>query len=122
MIRALKSISSFGILGAALMLTATTRADGISSQITDGKPWFITTPDGMNMWLTLNPDGTGTMNVAIMSKSLTWTPTADGLCLKGLPQGEGTKCLVMRQRGDGYEGTDPDGKILQLKRAKQRSR
>ncbi len=114
-----------GALGIIMLLIGTSipsaLADNIVSGIADGKPWATTTSDGMSMWLTLNPDGTGNMSVAFMSKPLTWIPTADGFCLNGLPD-SASKCIAMKQTAEGYVGIDKDGKTIELKRSKKKTR
>ena len=80
--------------------------------IADGKPWQMTTSDGKKMRLTINPNNTGTMEMFVMKRAITWKPTPTGFCINGTPQGE--KCLVLEKTAHGYKGKGNDGLSMTL--------
>ncbi len=86
-------------------------AETIGFAMADGKSWNATTSDGHRMKITFFADGRAKMNVAIMSRALTWQPTKDGLCLTGVPGGNGgPKCLRLARTSTGYVGYE-GGKV-----------
>jgi hypothetical protein len=68
------------------------------------------------MQLTLNPDGTGKMIVAIMSRAITWRSVEDRICLEGMPKGKGPGCIAFTPVQGGFEGQGSDGNRLTLRR------
>jgi hypothetical protein len=84
------------------------------SAIADGKAWNAQPAGGPKMSLTLNPDGTGRMKFGIMSRKVSWTPNAGGLCMTGMPGGK--RCITFSPTADGYVGRSDDGRSLTLTR------
>ena len=100
----------------ALQWPAIGHAENYASVIADGKPWQARMPDGPNLHLTLNPDGTGKMAVAIMSQAITWRGVGDTICLEGMPQGKGPGCIAFTPVDGGFQGQGSDGQTLTLLR------
>ncbi len=100
----------------AIQLPAIGHAENYATVIADGKPWQAKLPDGPNLRLTLNPDGTGKMAVAIMSQAIAWRSVGDTICLEGMPQGKGPGCITFRPVDGGFEGQGSDGQNLTLLR------
>jgi hypothetical protein len=86
----------------------------VATLVADGKPWKATRADGGTMTLTLNPDGTGKIQMAIMSRPVRWRPAPNGFCLGGLPNGE--KCVVLKKTTNGYRASENGVPMLSLSR------
>jgi hypothetical protein len=112
------TIKSIRILPVAAILFQTGIAfaeDSIAVKLADGKPWQTKLTDVPRLTMTLNPDGSGTMKVAIMKREITWKAKgSDGMCLSGLP--DGTKCMKLNPIEKGYSGVADDGKTIMLTR------
>lgn len=103
------------LLAVAALGPAAAFAETHAAQIADGKPWTTSGPTGGKMRLTLNPDGTGKMNMGFMSRKITWSEEGDAICLGGLP-GDAARCITFRPVKGGFAGQAPDGKTLVLRR------
>lgn len=68
--------------------------------IADGQPWTAMPEQGRPARITLNPDGTGNLQAAIMLP-LHWRPQGDALCVS--PPLAGPRCLRFRRTGGGFE-------------------
>lgn len=80
----------------------------------DGKPWSATGPGGRQIRMTFYPDGKAKMKMGIMSKAFSWSPTDDGFCLRGLP--DGGKCVRLVPTATGYVGYEGDTPTIRLDR------
>ena len=89
-------------------------SDSPAAIVADGQPWTSTTSDGRTMKITFFPDGRARIRVGIISRSLTWKATADGLCLEGGPQGN--RCLRLEMSDTGVVGYDGTAAVMTLTR------
>jgi hypothetical protein len=83
-----------------------------SAAIADGQPWHSTGPGGRPMTLTFYPDGQVRANLGLFSMSMIWTPTDDGMCLSGGPEGD--KCITFVKTDSGYQGIEDGQVTMQL--------
>ena len=90
------------------------QGEDVSAVLADGKPSHTTGPNGRPMSLTFSPDGTVRMQMGILSRRMTWTPSAEGVCLKGGPGGD--RCLRLERTAQGFIGHDGDRPPLTLSR------
>jgi hypothetical protein len=91
------------------------QAESHSATIADGQPWVTTGPNGTTIRLTLNPDGSGRMQIGIMGRAITWAEDGDRICLGGMPQGAG-RCFVFQPVDGGFAGEAEDGGAVVLMR------
>ena len=103
------SVAALTLLGAD-----TAGAESLASQVADGKPWTSTTQNGRSVRMTFNADGSARIKFGVMSRRLTWTPTADGLCLHGMP--DSPKCITLTKVSGGYAGSENGQRVFVLSR------
>jgi len=105
-------------LALALCLQATPLAalaqQSPAHAVADVKAWSATGPGGRKIKMTFYPDGQAKMEMGIMSKSFSWSPTDDGFCLSGMPNGG--KCVRLEPSATGYVGYEGDTPTIQLSR------
>jgi hypothetical protein len=110
-----KFIKTFAATVVVLQTGIALADDSIAAKVADGKPWAAKVTELPSMTMTLNPDGSGLMKVAIMKRAISWKANGvDGLCLSGLPDGD--KCMTLKATAKGFEGVADDGKIMVLTR------
>ena len=85
----------------------------IMAVVADGSPWSMQSANGRSGELTLNPDGTGQMQMGFMSMDATWTPYPGGFCLDG-PRG--TRCVTLEAAGTGFSATENGAQAFSLVR------
>lgn len=86
-------------------------AQKAAAMIADGAPWSADAPSGRSFKLTLKKDGTGSIQAALFTQSVTWLVKGDAICLSGAMM---SKCLRFQEvaRGlQGWEGDKPDLKL-----------
>lgn len=77
-------------------------------KVADGRPWRMTSANGIVGTLVLFRNRTGKMTGGPLELSPKWRPTSDGLCLKpGALLSE--QCVKLSRTGNGYVGLK-DGK------------
>ncbi|MCP3446054.1 hypothetical protein [Bradyrhizobium sp. CCGUVB14] len=79
--------------------------------LADGAPWSADAPNGRSFKLTLNKDGSGSVQATLFTQSVTWSIKGDAMCLSGTMI---SKCLRFREIPGGlqaWEGDKPDLKI-----------
>lgn len=82
--------------------------------LADGKPWLSSGPDGKPLKLTLNKDGTGSINGPMPFKlSVKWFIEGETVCLNGLM---GTKCLRFQEIAGGFQGWEGNKPEMKLAR------
>lgn len=96
---------------AAMLVFATAvptfaQAESLASMLADGKPWAAAGPNGRKVTLTFLPDGKVRMKMGLMTRNMTWEPTADGLCLIGIPNGD--RCMRLEKAENGFVGYEGD--------------
>jgi hypothetical protein len=68
--------------------------------LADGRPWAGTRPDGGQVRLTLQPNGTGRFEGPV-TRAITWSVQGQEICIAiGLPVG--TRCLRFLRHGPGF--------------------
>jgi hypothetical protein len=97
-----------------LAASAPALAQDVALRLADGKPWTATMPNGQSMNLVLQADGSARMSFGFMSRELRWTPTADGLCLDGMPGGG--KCMAFVETEGGFAAVENGKTVLVLSR------
>ncbi|OYZ70076.1 MAG: hypothetical protein B7Y12_18620 [Rhizobiales bacterium 24-66-13] len=115
--RFLLPLSLLALVMATVALTNASKAEEPSpaDEITDGRPWKMTTDDGRVGTLVLFQNGTGKMTGGLMDLSPKWRPTPDGLCLKPgalLPE----RCVKLVRSGNGYVGLKGGKQAFKLER------
>ena len=90
-------------------------AESFAGRIADGLPWSTKTATGANMRMTLNPDGSGRMEVGIMNRRISWQEQGAAICLAGLPGGA-TRCIAFSPVEGGFAGVGPEGQAFVLRR------
>jgi hypothetical protein len=91
------------------------RADAaLIATMADGAPWTTAGPNGRSMTITFFPDGTVRMRMGILSRSMTWQASEDGICMAGAPGGD--RCIRLEQTESGFVGYQPDGTTMVFER------
>ena len=79
--------------------------------IADGVPWSAESPNGRTFKLTLNKDGTGSIQALLFTLSVSWTVKGDAMCLSSTMM---SKCLRFREIPGGLQSwvdAKPDLKL-----------
>jgi hypothetical protein len=100
---------------AGMLPIASAEAESFAGHIADGLQWSANAQDRGNMRMTLHPDGTGRMEIGILSRRVGWHEEDDAICLTGLP-GVAMRCITFRPVDGGFEGIGPDGQRFVLQR------
>jgi hypothetical protein len=106
------------VIGAAVpaqIAPVNAQAPSLLDIVADGKPWTFSRPDGKGGQVTLMPDGKGRMQMGSMVLSPTWTPTADGFCLKPVPIVP-ANCLALVRDGKAILGQKNGKTEIRLER------
>jgi hypothetical protein len=79
-----------------------------------GAAWKVKAPNGMEVQMTFNADGSGKVNAGFLSNKVGWTVQDGAFCITGLP--DGGACMVLSAAGSSVIGTSPDGKQFVFER------
>ncbi len=89
-------------------------AEDLVRVLADGAPWKATHATGPSVSVTLNPDGSGLMQMAGMSRKVRWAPNTGGFCLTGMPGG--AKCLTLLRSDKGLVAKENDVIVMTFSR------
>jgi hypothetical protein len=104
---------TFGTFVLAAAFGTAAVAESPAAALADGRPWTATTAEGQTMRITFFADGTARMSLGIMSRRVSWQPTADGFCLDS-PRGR--RCLTLVPTEGGFVGKDGEAVAMTLQR------
>jgi hypothetical protein len=109
-----KIIRSLAVAASVTLTAGMVLAESPAAAIADGQPWNTVGPQGGAMTLTFYPDGQARAKVGMMGISMSWTPTDDGMCIAGGPQGE--RCVAFTRTDRGYQGIENGQVTMELSR------
>jgi hypothetical protein len=82
--------------------------------IADGQPWTASMPNGDTVQMSFLPDGTVRAKRGLFGIRMAWTPTEDGICITGGPDGD--RCMTLQSDGAGYIAISENKVVLTLTR------
>ncbi|GLQ11441.1 hypothetical protein GCM10007913_33730 [Devosia yakushimensis] len=83
--------------------------------LADGAPWSVKVPDGPEVQMTFNPDGSGQVKLGLFSNNVTWAVRDGAFCIVGIPEGDA--CMTLSVSGNSVIGTSPKGEQFVFERA-----
>jgi hypothetical protein len=100
------------VIGLALATPLSAQSPALA--IADGQAWTASMPNGDIVQMSFLPDGTVRAKRGLFRIRMAWTPTEDGMCITGGPDGD--RCMTLQPDGAGYVAISEDQVVLTLTR------
>lgn len=83
--------------------------------LVDGTAWKVRSPNGREVQMTFNPDGSGQVKAGFLTNKVSWSVQEGTFCLDGIPGGGA--CMALSVSGSTVIGTSPDGRQFVFERS-----